>query len=65
MTPSTDSDVNKILSSAVLPGLSLPLERVAKLEASGDSVIVRLGFPAGFAEDAYRDHLAAELQTAG
>ncbi len=65
MTPSTDSDVNKILASTVLPGLSLPLEKVAKLDVAGDSVTVHLGFPAGLAEDAYRDHLSAQLQAAG
>ena len=65
MTPSTDSNVNTVLARAVLPGLSLPLEQVAKLETAGDAVVVRLGFPAARAETAYREYLDGELQAAG
>ncbi len=65
MTPSTESDVNAILSSAVLPGLTQPLERVSKLDVTDDTVTVSLGFPAKGAEESYREHLAGLLKTAG
>lgn len=65
VTPSTESDVNAILSQAVLPGLTQPLERVSTLETGDGAVTVRLGFPAKGAEAGYRDHLSGLLKAAG
>ena len=66
MTPSTDSDVKKLLNSIYLPGIELPISEVGRVLEVKDSnghvdAGIELGFPAAGAHDAYRAHIAAIL----
>ncbi|MEM1175035.1 MAG: iron-sulfur cluster carrier protein ApbC [Pseudomonadota bacterium] len=57
--------MNTILSKAVLPGLTQPLEQVATLDVVDGVVSIRLGFPAIGAEQTYREHITGLLAAAG
>ena len=67
MTASTKSNVNEVLNSLILPGLSRRLEDIAVVSAADDSdggvgVSVALGFPAERKYSEYRQFIQGELQ---
>jgi ATP-binding protein involved in chromosome partitioning len=66
VTPSTDSDVNKLLNSIELPGIGRTIGdvgRVVEAKTADGSVEahIELGFPAQSRHDEFRSHIAAAL----
>ena len=66
MTPSTDSDVNKLLNSIELPGIGRSIGDVGRVmdAKTSDGAIeahIELGFAAQSRHDEFRSHIAAAL----
>ncbi len=67
MTASTKTNVNEVLNSLVLPGLSKPLEDIAVINVgdgadSATAVSVSLGFPAERKNSEYQQFISGEIQ---
>lgn len=66
VTPSTETDVKKLLNSVELPGIGLSIGdvgRVVECNASTEHVSakIELGFPASTVHDEFRSHIAAAI----
>ena len=63
MTPSTESDVNKLLKTLELPGVGYKLGDVGRVLAANDSgVRVELGFPCASRQAEFAGHIAAAVR---